>query len=246
LGSSDANGNLIGGPESGAIDPRIAPLSANGGPTPTHALLSDSPAIDAGDPSLVADIGHFDQRGEPYERAERGRADIGAYERQDLMATLPNMSSPIVQPVAVLTIDFTRPVTGFDVTDLRLSRNMDGNLLTGDALLSTTDNQRFVLSGLTNLADLPGYYTLTLIASGSGICSAACRRRGTREEAFYDTHGGSRADIFRAKLGPVAGALATTRESSLTSHELSGVVDLLLASSTRQQTEFVLGDPRRA
>jgi len=43
-----------------------------------------------------------------------------------------------------------------------------------------------------------------------------------------------------------AAALQTTRESSLTCRELSGVVDLLVASSTREQTDFVLSDPRRA
>jgi hypothetical protein len=46
--TADANGNLIGNSAGGGvIDPRLAPLADNGGPTETHALLSDSPAIDA-------------------------------------------------------------------------------------------------------------------------------------------------------------------------------------------------------
>jgi hypothetical protein len=52
--------------------------------------------------------------------------------------------------------------------------------------------------------------------------------------------------LTRLPQGNQEAALTTTREFSLTSHELSGVVDLLLASSTREQTEFVLADPRRA
>lgn len=52
--------------------------------------------------------------------------------------------------------------------------------------------------------------------------------------------------LTRLPQGNQEAALRTTREFSLTSHELSGVVDLLLASSTREQTEFVLADPRRA
>jgi hypothetical protein len=52
--------------------------------------------------------------------------------------------------------------------------------------------------------------------------------------------------LTRLPMGNQAAALTTTRESSLTSTELSGVVDLLLASSTGEQTSFVLGDPRRA
>ena len=62
-------------------DPRLAPLADNGGPTRTHALLADSPAIDAGSNPL--DI-PTDQRGEGYVRVSGTAADIGAYESQPL------------------------------------------------------------------------------------------------------------------------------------------------------------------
>ena len=52
--------------------------------------------------------------------------------------------------------------------------------------------------------------------------------------------------LTRLPMGNQADALKTTRDASLTSTELSGVVDLLLASSTHEQTSFVLSDPRRA
>lgn len=52
--------------------------------------------------------------------------------------------------------------------------------------------------------------------------------------------------LTRLPRGNQAEALRTAREASLTSRELSGVVDLLLASSTQEQTTFVLSDPRRA
>jgi hypothetical protein len=52
--------------------------------------------------------------------------------------------------------------------------------------------------------------------------------------------------LTRLPRGNQAAALQAAREASLTSRELSGVVDLLLASSTREQTSFVLSDPRRA
>ena len=52
--------------------------------------------------------------------------------------------------------------------------------------------------------------------------------------------------LTRLPRGNQAKALHTARETSLTSRELSGVVDLLLASSTQEQTTFVLEDPRRA
>lgn len=52
--------------------------------------------------------------------------------------------------------------------------------------------------------------------------------------------------LTRLPMGNQAEALHATREASLTSTELSQVVDLLLASSTEEQTTFVLSDPRRA
>lgn len=92
VGSPDANGNLIGGPVHGLIDPKLAPLADNGGfELPdgsrilTHALLPGSPAINAGDLNAVAGQGgvpDVDQRGEPFGRIVGGRIDIGAFEYQ--------------------------------------------------------------------------------------------------------------------------------------------------------------------
>jgi hypothetical protein len=67
-------GNLLG------QNPVIGSLADNGGPTPTHALLPGSPAINAADPAGCADgqggILLTDQRG--FNRP--GRCDIGAFE----------------------------------------------------------------------------------------------------------------------------------------------------------------------
>jgi len=62
------------GTTSSPIPPRIAALADNGGFTPTHALLPDSPALDAGDDTLTG----TDQRGKP--RRLGAHVDIGAYE----------------------------------------------------------------------------------------------------------------------------------------------------------------------
>jgi hypothetical protein len=82
-GMPDANGNLIGGITQ--IDPMLAPLALNGGPTKTHALLPGSPAINMGDLAATAGVGGvppFDQRGVPFTRVHGGRIDIGAFELQ--------------------------------------------------------------------------------------------------------------------------------------------------------------------
>lgn len=59
------------------LDPKLSPLSFNGGPTQTHALSFDSPAVDAGNDSASVS---FDQRGPGYARAIGANPDIGAYE----------------------------------------------------------------------------------------------------------------------------------------------------------------------
>ena len=61
VASPDVNGNRIGGPIHGTINPLLGALAANGGSTQTHALLAGSPAIDAGAPTFVAPP-DFDQR----------------------------------------------------------------------------------------------------------------------------------------------------------------------------------------
>jgi len=86
-GSPDVNGNQVGSVTS-PFDPRIGPLSDNGGARPTRALLPNSPAIDAGDPIILDSSYEFDQRGQPFLRIRNGNLltsiaiDIGAYEAQ--------------------------------------------------------------------------------------------------------------------------------------------------------------------
>jgi predicted outer membrane repeat protein len=85
IDSPDANGNLIGGPVHGAIDPKLGPLADNGGPTLTHLPMPGSPVIDAGDLALEPGVGDtplFDQRGAPFSRVVGALIDIGAFEVQ--------------------------------------------------------------------------------------------------------------------------------------------------------------------
>ena len=72
----DQGGNLFG------LDPRLGPLTDNGGPTLTHALLPGSPAINAGGPFPSFPADQFDQRGDGFPRIVAGVVDIGAYEVQ--------------------------------------------------------------------------------------------------------------------------------------------------------------------
>jgi hypothetical protein len=63
-------------------DPKLVPLGNHGGMTRTHALLPNSPAINAGSNGLNRAT---DQRGNGFARENpTGAADIGAYERQPI------------------------------------------------------------------------------------------------------------------------------------------------------------------
>ena len=81
-GGSGGLTNGVAGNIVGVADPKLGPLADNGGPTQTMALLSGSPAIDAGSNVLAVGpdgkplIG--DQRG--FGRIFNGTVDIGAYE----------------------------------------------------------------------------------------------------------------------------------------------------------------------
>ena len=71
--SSDTSVTLNGSGSHSNTDPKLSSLAYNGGFTPTCALASSSPAINAGDDTAAP---FFDQRG--YVRV--GTSDIGAYE----------------------------------------------------------------------------------------------------------------------------------------------------------------------
>jgi hypothetical protein len=74
----DAHGNLVGS-SAKHLDPLLAELADNGGPTLTHALKPGSPAIDHGNnPLMLA----FDQRGTGFARTSGLTTDMGAFEVQ--------------------------------------------------------------------------------------------------------------------------------------------------------------------
>jgi len=72
LCSDDGSGYLNGPGDQIHTDPLVGPLPDNGGPTFTHALLPDSPAIDTGDPNFTPPP-LYDQRGPGFDRVVNGR-----------------------------------------------------------------------------------------------------------------------------------------------------------------------------
>ncbi len=86
---------LVGSNNIMAMDPMVAALADNSGPTRTMALLAGSPAIDAGPNPVASFVGNeFDQRGAPWLRVYNGTVDIGAFELQS--PPNPDPDDPVV------------------------------------------------------------------------------------------------------------------------------------------------------
>ena len=107
---------------------------------------------------------------------------------QRILVTVTNVVEP-VPDVAITNVSpdpragglgqidfaFSQPVTGFDLSDLSLTRSASGviRLLPGSATLTTADNVTWRLGNLTALTAPAGIYELRLTAANSGIRSVA-------------------------------------------------------------------------
>ena len=87
----DLTGNLIG------VDPLLDLLADNGGPTETHALMEESPAINAGNPT---ECPLTDQRG----LARIDRCDIGAFEVGAVATTTTTTTTSTTTTTAVYSL----------------------------------------------------------------------------------------------------------------------------------------------
>jgi hypothetical protein len=109
------------------LDPKLGPLQNNGGTTLTISPLAGSPAIDAGDDSVLGPPLFLttDQRGPGFPRKSGQHVDIGAFEVQ----------------AACLTDSSTGNLFQFDSTgEYKLLRCADGFTLTGTGTFSLTNS----------------------------------------------------------------------------------------------------------
>jgi hypothetical protein len=77
--------------------------------------------------------------------------------------------NPATSAVSQIQIVFSEAVSGFDLADIHITRDGGSDLITGSETLTSSDNKTWTLSGLSGLTALPGSYTFTVKALGSGI-----------------------------------------------------------------------------
>jgi uncharacterized repeat protein (TIGR01451 family) len=141
------------------LDPRLEPLADNGGPTLTHGLLAESPAIDAGNDATCEAT---DQRG--VARPVGAACDIGAFE--GVLQTLTILTeSPLWNQVEVASSDPLEAAGGTPP----YSWSLIGGALPPGMMLSATG----VLSG-----------TPTEMGSFSFTVSVADAAQGSAEKTF--------------------------------------------------------------
>ena len=114
-------------------DPQLGALADNGGPTRTFALLSSSPAIDAGDNATcaAAPVSGKDQRGKSRNDAQ---CDIGAFELEQNRPPVAEANGPYNVPEGgSVTLDGTGSSDPDSGDTLTYAWNLDGDSIYGEA-----------------------------------------------------------------------------------------------------------------
>lgn len=211
IGNADGSTGFIGSDLTGTtatpINAMLGPLANNGGPTFTHALLVDSPALDAGNNALAIDENSSaltqDQRGSPRivdspDDGSTATVDIGAFE---FFQTFENIPDKTTNEDTSISISFNvgdgdPAVTSVTATSSEQAVVPDANIaVSGDGefrtlLITPAANQ----SGLTII-------TLTINLSDGGVIN----------------------DSFRLNVFPVNDAPTFTKGANQTVSEDAGV-----------------------
>ncbi|MBT3198999.1 MAG: hypothetical protein HN350_03695 [Phycisphaerales bacterium] len=89
-------------------------------------------------------------------------------------ADIVNVSpDPLNYGIDEIQIVFSEAVSGFELSDLSLTRDGGANLLSGAQSLTSADNITWTLGGLALITEPSGVYEITLTADGSGIENAS-------------------------------------------------------------------------
>jgi hypothetical protein len=199
IGNADGATGFTGpgdqvGTSASPLNALVGALTNNGGPTLTHALLTGSPALDAGD-NCVTDAAHCgdpnipqlttDQRGLGFSRIADGpdadataTVDIGAYEKQPLFPNVPD----------VTTNEDTAVAVAFDVDDIGSINSVTASSSNAALVPNNSANLSLTLAGSTEIL------TINPAADEFGMSDITVTVNRT---------GGSTSHTFNLTLNPV-------------------------------------------
>jgi hypothetical protein len=209
--SAAGNANILGdgcvavGTGNTAGDPKLGELTDNGGPTLTHALLPDSPALDTGDDSRCE---LTDQRG--ISRPIGAHCDIGSYEG------LPRIELSVDESIAVSDASAVLPPVSLEVDEtVGVSDDADA-APSADTVITSCDPD-----AADSLTDVSGNLVLDL-----DVTDCASLSFGGLTTVGGDltvTDNASLTMIEAPVLDEVGGDLTVTDNASLTMIEAPGL-----------------------
>ena len=216
IGKSDGTFGFVNGTKgdqvgtsAAPLDPKLGALANNGGLTETHALLSNSPALDAGD-NCVTDAAHCgdanipqvltDQRGlgrlvDGPDADTTATVDIGAYETQPTLANIADTT----------TLEDTQLAVAFDAGDATSITSLaasNGALVPNDAAH---------LSG--SISGTSGVITINPAANQNGTTNIA---------VTVSRPGGPESKTFQVTVTPVNDIPSFTKGPDQTINEDAG------------------------
>ncbi len=157
------------------LNPHLGPLANNGGPALTHALLSNSTALDAGSNALAKDAGNnpllTDQRGaqriaDSADADATATVDIGAFE---LLQTLTDIADKTTNEDTPITVTFGVGDSGPGVSSVTASSSNQALVPNANLSLSGAGGVRSLQ--ITPIANESGItsITVTVNLSGGGV-----------------------------------------------------------------------------
>ncbi|NER96578.1 MAG: DUF4347 domain-containing protein [Symploca sp. SIO1B1] len=237
-------------------DPKLAPLGDYGGPTQTHALLPDSPALDAGDNAQLMMLAN-DQRGAT--RVINTTVDIGAFEAQGftLSAVAGNGQSSTVNTnfatdlQVQLTEDFdNKPLPGVTITltpqgttananlsDTTLITDANGIVTTTATANTTTGTYQVAATatGVTgvnfNLTNEPGAGILTILAGNNQSTTVNTAFANNLQIQVKDEFGNVLPGLTVTLTSPTTGASSSFGSISLITND-QGIATTTVTANT--------------
>lgn len=177
-----STGDVIG-TVSGPRDPHLSPLIDNGGPTPTHAILNFSPALNSGNPATPGSGNGAceltDQRG--VDRTANAPCDKGAFEHVPLPSLNLTVNSTLDEVDALPGDGRCETVPGNNVCTLRAAIQEADATIGDDTITVPTGiylltipggNEAWAASGDLNITDnltITGAGAAQTIIDGNGL-----------------------------------------------------------------------------